>query len=218
VTSGWDEWRNDVFGDPYLVWHDGPEFQRLLSLAKTRPDEVAHMLTAGIEAEDPVAAQSFHALADAGLAPAGAEELLRAAASSATETFLVRVARALHVLTGDESWSGPVAEVLASNAFWGVRIDAAIALGWFRPTAALIEVLGNGVRDEEYLVRCHSANTLLRYASRAKRLSHIRDVTERPTLFARIASPRQGRPTDADRARWREAADQLTAAAMKRIS
>jgi hypothetical protein len=216
-AAGWHEWRNEVFGDPYLVWHDGPDFQRLLSLAESRPDEVAHMLTAGIEAEDPVAAQAFHALADAGVAPSEAEAVLRAAASTATETFLVRVARALHVLTGDESWSAPVAEVLASKAFWGVRIDAAIALGWFRPTAALIEVLGDGVRDKDYLVRCHSANTLLRYASRAKRLSHIRDVTDRPTLFAKIVGPDKGKPTDADHARWREAADQLTTAALKRI-
>lgn len=197
-----------MFGDPYLVWHDGPDFRRLLTLP---PDEVAGMLPAGIAAEDPVAAQAIHALADAGRAPGGAEELLRTAAATATETFLVRVAQALHVLTGDGSWAEPIASVLASDAFWGVRIDAAMALAWFPPTPALIETLGAGVRDEEYLVRCHSANTLLRYASRAKRLNNIRDVTERPTLFAKIAG-------DNDPARWREAADQLTEGALKRIS
>jgi HEAT repeat protein len=208
MTPDWRTWRDDVFGDPYLVWHDGPDFRRLLTLPA---DEVARMLPSGIAAEDPVAAQAIHALADAGKAPGGAEELLRTAATTATETFLVRVARALHALTGDESWANPIASVLTSNAFWGVRIDAAIALGWFTPTPALIETLGRGVRDEEYLVRCHCANTLLRYASRAKRLSHIRDVTDRPTLFAKIAS-------NNDPGRWREAAAQLTAAALKRIS
>ena len=197
-----------MFGDPYLVWHDGPDFRRLLTLP---PDEVARMLPAGIAAEDPVAAQAIHALADAGKPPGGAEELLRTAAATATETFLVRVAQALHVLTGDESWAGPIASVLASDAFWGVRIDAAMALAWFPPTPALIETLGAGVRDEEYLVRCHSANTLLRYASRAKRPNNIRDVTERPTLFAKITG-------DNDPARWREAADQLTEGALKRLS
>jgi hypothetical protein len=207
MTPDWPGWRNDVFGDPYLVWHDGPEFQRLLTLP---PDEVARMLPVGIAAEDPVAAQAIHALADAGKAPGGAEELLRTASATATETFLVRVAQALHVLTGDESWAEPIASVLASDAFWGVRIDAALALAWFPPTPALIETLGAGVRDGEYLVRCHSANTLLRYASRAKRLNNIRDVTERPTLFAKIR--------DNDPARWREAADQLAEGALKRIS
>jgi hypothetical protein len=208
MTRDWRGWSNDVFGDPYLVWHDGPDFRRLLTLPS---DEVARMLPIGIAAEDPVAAEAIHALADAGKTPAEAEELLRTAAAKATETFLVRVAQALYVLTGDESWAEPIASVLASNAFWSVRIDAAIALAGFPPTPALIATLGAGVRDEEYLVRCHSANTLLRYASRAKRLSNIRDVTDRPTLFAKIVS-------DAGPELWREAATQLTAAAMRRIT
>lgn len=207
MTRDWHGWRNEVFGDPYLVWHDGPDFHRLLTLP---PDEVARMLPIGLAAEDPVAAQAIHALADAGKTPEDAEALLRAAAATATETFLVRVAQALHVVTGDESWSKPIASVLASNAFWGVRIDAAMALAWFTPTPELIETLGEGVRDDEYLVRYHSANTLLRYASRAKRLSDIRDVSDRPTLFARITS-------DDGQTRWQEAAAQLMAAALKRV-
>lgn len=141
------------------------------------------MLTAGIEAGDPLAAQSIAALAENGLAPAGAEALLRAVVSDATESLLVRVAQALHVLTGDESWAGPIATVLNSDAFWGVRIDAAVALAAFTPTPALVESLAQGVRDDEYLVRYHSANTLLRYAGRAKQ-----DIADYPDLFEKITS------------------------------
>lgn len=178
----WTQWRNDVFGDPYLVWHEGPEFTELRRRAGTAPDEVARMLTAGIETGDPLAASSIAVLADDGRAPDGAEALLLAAVPGATGTFLVRVAQALHALTGDESWSAAVVSVLASDEFWGVRIDAAMALSGFTPTAGLIEVLGQGVQDAEYLVRYHCANTLRRYAGRKRDISELK-------LFEKIRGP-----------------------------
>jgi hypothetical protein len=26
ATTEWERWRRDMFGDPYLVMHDGPDF------------------------------------------------------------------------------------------------------------------------------------------------------------------------------------------------
>jgi hypothetical protein len=153
-----------------------------------------------VAAGDPLAAASIAVLAGEGLAPAGAEALLRDALPAATDTFLVRVAQALHALTGDESFATPVAAVLTSEAFWGVRIDAALALTGFAPTAELVAALGRGVRDDEYLVRYHSANTLRRHAGRRG------DVSDNKTLFGMI--------TSTDRARWAEAADRLTGDAL----
>jgi hypothetical protein len=203
----WTRWRNDVFGDPYLVWHEGPDFTGLLELARSAPADVARMLAAGLATEDPLAAQSIAALADAGQVPEGAEALLRAAAVEATESFLVRVAQALHVVTGDESWAAPIASVLTSDAFWGVRIDAALVLAEFTPTTDLIEALGQGVRDDEYLVRYHSANTLLRYAGRTKP-----DVGNNKTLFNKITSD-----AEADLSKRQEAAQTLTEAALRAL-
>ena len=209
--DAWTQWRNDVFGDPYLVWHDGPEFTELIRLAGAAPEEVARMLAAGIDARDPVAASSLAVLAGGGLAPAGAEALLLAAVPDATDTFLVRVAQALHALTGDESWAAPVASVLTSDAFWGVRIDAAIALAGFIPTAELIEALGRGVLDAEYLVRYHCANTLRRYAGRTRDISELR-------LFDKITGPHNDEEeTEAHRTARREAADRLMADARRKL-
>jgi hypothetical protein len=203
VSDSWDEWRRDVFGDPYLVWHEGPDFARLLRLVRREPAEVRRMLAVGLDTADPLAAQSLAALADAGSAPADAEALLRAAVPGATDAFLVRVAQALHVVTGDGSWAGPIAAVLASRAFWGVRIDAAMALAGFAPTVELIGTLGDGVADEEYLVRCHCANTLLRYAGRTRRVDAI------PTLFAKIKDVGPGTAL---------AVEELTAAALRGLT
>lgn len=185
-----------MFGDPYLVWHDGPDFRHLLSLPSR---EVARMLPAGIDAQDPVAALSILALAEQGRAPEDAETWLRAAAPAATRTFLVRVAQAMRALTGDESWARPIASVLASSEFWSVRIDAALALATFTPTAELVQDLGRAVRDPEYLVRYHSANTLAGYAGRRVDTA----------LFRKISGE--------DRQAWAEAAVDLVSRAMAAV-
>lgn len=211
ADDSWTVWRLEVFGDPYLVWHEGPEFDGLLARARTAPVEVARMLTVGLAAGDDVAAFSFGVLAAEGLAPPGTEALLRGVLPVARESFLVRVAQALHVVTGDVAWADVVVAVLESDAFWGVRIDAAFALRRFPPTTELIEALGRAVCDHEFLVRCHAANTLRWFAGRTR---YIEDV---PTLFAKIASPARGKVTDADRARWQEAADRLTEDAVRKL-
>jgi hypothetical protein len=187
-----------------MVWHDGPDFARLSARAHAEPAEVSHMLAAGLAEADPVAAYAYAALSREGLTPPDAETALRHAAETATDQFLIRVAQALHTLTADDAWAVPIAAVLASNAFWGIRIDAAQALADFTPTPDLIATLGRTAEDEEYLVRYHSANTLLRYAGRGRDLSHY------PALFAKLATPREGLPAPEDREKWKAAAAELT--------
>jgi hypothetical protein len=124
---------------------------------------------------------------------------LTAASTTASGAFLVCVAQALHALTRDPSWANPIASVLATAPHWGDRIDAAIALAGFVPTPHLVQALAAAVRDPEYLVRYHSANTLLRYAGKTG------DIADHAELFAKITP-------SADRSAWRNAADQLSAA------
>ncbi|GIG92029.1 hypothetical protein [Plantactinospora endophytica] len=234
VGSGvrWPDWRRDVFGDPYLVWHDGPDFTRLLTVARDEHEHegggehegegeggratVARMLAAGIAEADPLAAESIAVLADDGLAPPDAEVLLRAVLPTASGTFLVRVAQALHVLTGDEAWAEQIASVLAEGAHWGDRIDAGMALVGFAPTPRLVDALALAVRERHYLVRYHAANTLLRYAGRRP------DVATHPALFALISAGDDDTEPDAEvTAQRAEAARQLataTAAALSRKS
>jgi hypothetical protein len=199
----WTQWREATFGDPYLVWHNGADFTALTSAARSDPETVAGMLRIGLHADDPLAAESIGALAAAGLAPADARQLLTDAARTTPPHALVQVAQTLHQLTGDQSWADPIATVLASTEHWGVRIDAAMALAEFAPTAHLIEVLAEAVTDPEYLVRYHSSNTLLRYAGNPV------DIGEHPTLFDRITEE----SADAARSAWQQASDELAAAA-----
>ena len=102
------------------------------------------MLAAGLDDRDPVAAESLAVLGEAGFAPPRARELLRAAVPTASGTFLAAVATALHRLTAEESWAEAIVAVLGAR-HWTDRMDAAIALARFAPTADLVHALGRAV-------------------------------------------------------------------------
>ena len=167
----WAAYRQEAFGDPYLVWHDGPDFAEFRERFAADPDLATRMLRAGIAEGDALAAQTPRELTLTDQQRAVFVDLLTAALPAAEAGVRLEAGASLYVLTGDPTWSAPVAEVLGSGLFWGVRIDAAIRLAAFPPTADLVAVLALGVRDPEYLVRYHSANTLLRWAGRTEEVS-----------------------------------------------
>jgi hypothetical protein len=195
VDVDWSRWRQEIFGDPYLVWHDGPDFSAMLAAARHDRADVARMLRAGLAAGDSLAAQGFAQLADAGLAPADAGELLRRAAATSGGEFLIRIAEALYVLTADPSWGNRIVDVLRDGDSEFVRLDAAIALANFPPAPGLVRALAVAVTDAAYLVRYHAATTLIRYAG------GMAGVGDGPALFAKITSEDPGQ--------WRTAADEL---------
>jgi hypothetical protein len=196
-----------MFGDPYLVWHDGPDLRSLVPAVRSDPDTVLRMLAVGLTEQDPVAAQAFEFLA--GRSPVlPATELLRAASVTATGGFRVYVARAMFALTADPSWAEPIAEVLAGDESPFVRLDAARSMAVFPPTPTLIAIVARAVCDPEFPVRTHAATTLLRYAGSRRSASDSR------RRWAKITSPAQGPASDADRRSWREVADELSARAL----
>jgi hypothetical protein len=196
-NAEWQRWRREIFGDPYVERHDGPEFAALIAAARTSPKTVERMLRAGLAAGDPLAAQSFTALASAGLAPADAVSILRTALIRARDEFRIRVAEALYALTRDPGWATAVAGVLAEARSEFVRLDAAIALAGFVPTVGLVRALAAAVSDPEYRVRYHAANTLLRWAGDRRQVDGV------PALFEKITAEAEGA--------WRDAADELAA-------
>jgi len=98
-----------MFGDPYLVMHDGPDFTAMLGAARSNAQSVTRMLTAGISAGDPLAAESVTALTSAGLAPVQLQAPLATAIATASGTLRVRLAQALYALTADPAWADPIA-------------------------------------------------------------------------------------------------------------
>jgi hypothetical protein len=160
----WDEFRLEAFGDPYMVWHDGPDFAAFTQSWRLDPDGVEGMLREGLAQSDALAAESIGELPLSAQSIAAFTPLLTATRDTSSGTFRVRAAQTLRKLTGTEVWSADIVDVLAGHEHWSDKIDAAMALGHFTPTIELIAALMRGVLDEEYLVRYHSANSLLTFA------------------------------------------------------
>ncbi len=197
MPQTWDEFSREMFGDPYLVWHDGADFGSLFRRWQDQPQLVATMLQLGVSSADPVAAEAITYLHHRGADLTEIGSALRAALPDASATFRVRVAEALFTLTRDQRSAAPICDVLTGQSFWGDKIDAAVALSAFAPTAQVIQALGQGVQDLEYLVRRHSAQTLLTLAGK-----HTR-IEKDPDLWADIkdSSPRAWRKAAAELAR-----------------
>lgn len=197
----WTAYRLGIFGDPYLVWHDGADFTALHATVGPDRELAARMLLVGLREGDDLAAQGIREL---GLLSAVPD--LEQAAHSGAAQLRVRAAEALLALTGQQEWAATIAAVLDSPEFWGVRIRAAIALREFRPTTELTACLVRAVQDDEYLVRYHAATTMLVHAGRKA------DGSAHQRWFPRVAAPGgREQPTQQDRAGWRAVAQELSA-------
>ncbi len=200
----WATWRDSLFGDPEVICDDGPDFGALTEMVRSDGALVATMLRAGLRAGDPLAAQSIGELALANLAPRDAHVHLKAVAPGSTGEFRIRVAQALRQLTKDESCSSLVISVLAdAHAHWGTRLNAAMVLTEFAPTAPILDAFKAGVLDPEYLVRYQCADGLLKAAGRRP------DISEHPQMYELITAPGTGVPTDGDRRAWKAVAELL---------
>ena len=193
MAEDWAEFFREAFGDPYMVWHDGADFRVLLARWQEEPGRVSEMLQLGLAEADPVAARAIGMLAGEGGDVSALTGRLRDVLPRARGTFKVDVAGALFALTGDQDLAGPVCEVLTGEGSWPEKMHAALALNAFPPATAVVQALAQGVQDDEYLVRRHSAQRLLTMAGRHTTIEKV------PDLWADIRK-------DSDPAAWRRAA------------
>ena len=184
--DSWTAFRENAFGEPYMVWHDGPDFAEFRRIFDEDPELALRMLVAGIGEGDALAAQTPRELPLTEPQRQQFVDVLTRALPSSDAALRVEAGTTLYALTGSPEWSAALVEVLSAPLFWSLRIDAAIRLAVFPPTPELVGAVANGVRDPEYLVRYHSANTLLRWAGRTDDIS---DDNELFTLLVDDAGP-----------------------------
>lgn len=195
----WAEVRNELFGTPYMVWHDGPEFSGLRAAWREEPEAVLEQLFAGMAEGDSLAAQSLSELQPAPTGEVADRVIasLREHLPGAPASSRVQIGLTLYKLTGDTAWAEPIVTVLDGVVHWGDRIDAAIALREVPPSTELRAALLRNVATDDYLVRYHSATTVLRWAGVDRELS---DADH--DLFALVAK-------DDDAAAWARAAAEI---------
>ena len=58
----WADVRNELFGEPYMVWHDGPDFSGLREAWKAEPEALLELLFVGMGEGDGLAAQALSEL------------------------------------------------------------------------------------------------------------------------------------------------------------
>jgi hypothetical protein len=199
----WADFRLEVFGEPYMVWHDGPYFPPIVDKYAEDPGLVVRELVAGIAEGDSLAAQACRELGE--LTEVQRSELvalLEKALPSSYGGTRSEIATSLHALGASsistEDLAQEVCDVLLGVDHWGVRLDAAMRLTQFTATPRLVEAAAAGVRDAEYLVRFHSANTMLRWAGRDI------DISDDDELFRLLVD-------DAGPEGWAEVARRLSA-------
>lgn len=201
VGRPWADVREELFGEPYMVWHDGPDFSLLREAWTREPDALLEQLFSGMAEGDALAARSLSELepAPVGAAATRVIEVLKTHAPTAPPSARVQIGLTLYKLTGDPRWSEPIVRVLDGALHWSDRIDAAIALREVPATPEFRAALLRNVEDDDYLVRYHSATTLLRWAGIEATVEDHDDE-----LFGLIAK-------DDDPESWKRAAQSLAA-------
>ena len=155
-----------------MVWHDGPDFAEFADRFAQDPVLATEMLAAGIAEGDALAAQTPRELSLTDEQRAGFVRMLTAAMPGAGAGVRVEGGATLFALTGDPGVVGAArrgAGAPASSGACASTPPSGSRPSRRRPT--LVAALAEGVRDPEYLVRYHSANTLLRWAGRTEEIS-----------------------------------------------
>ncbi|MCU1393469.1 MAG: hypothetical protein JWM34_1897 [Ilumatobacteraceae bacterium] len=197
------DFREAMFGEPYMVWHDGAGFEEICAEWERDPVRVEAMLLQGLSEGDSLAADSIRELP---LDAAATARFVSALADvPAGGSMAVSVGESLARLTGDEAHATMVAQVLTGAGFWSGKIDAARALSRFAATDEVIAALEHGMVDAEYLVRYHSANALLVHAGDPEQ-----DLSQHQDDFGVIVAD--------EPAGWQLLADRYGAAARARLT
>ena len=211
----------DAERNPYMEWHDGPSLQEVDEAMKSllpREREAASALVAERlrQGYDPYLGRAAELLGTDECRQALAETLR----SATTPGTAANVARNLLTMGKSAEAIDTLRAIIANPSLgWSTRIDTLVDLkialasaAGCRPLSDFITpefaaVIFAALSDDEYLVRYHAAEALLRAAG------DNRPLTEHVPLFKYICGqhPLNGAPDEADRAGFREAAAILQA-------
>ncbi len=211
----------DAERTPYLEWHDGPSLGEVDdAMESLNPEErvkasrmVAERIRKGY---DPYLGRAAELLATDECLAALHEALGRAADALSAST----IARNLLFMGGNEEAMAVLRAIVGNRSLpWHGRVDALVnlkiamdAAGRKRPVTGFItpeleSTLFAAIEDDDYLVRCHAAEALLKVGGDKT------DLAQQKELFGHICGrhPTDTAPNDADREGFRKAADILRA-------
>jgi hypothetical protein len=201
----YEDFRERVFGTPYMVWHDGAHTGALSNVPTDEREHVAKMLTKGVVEEfDHVAVDAWGDFDP----EAGVKILKPMLGESGNAQFRAALAKFLKKYDRSASKQDVIVRnqelvdaVETAVGFAG--LDAVMAAGDF-PTRKMINALLSHVEfSGDYLVRYHASNSLLKIAGCK------RSIDQRSRLFRLIVPKTQDNKelpdTSEDKKRYKKA-------------
>jgi hypothetical protein len=153
-------WRIATFGTPYIVWHEGLNVGAVTSLTGEDRARAVRMLTFGVRGGDGDAAKAIAAMGETAALPD-----LHAALQTAVGDNRIGIAQAINRLSGCEEVAGMARQLIAvleaQNQHWSTRMEAAVGLRDYEDEESETALLAAIERDEAFLVRLHSSDSLL---------------------------------------------------------
>lgn len=188
----WRAWKEKTFGTEYMIWHDGLYVGCVQDLKGKEREDALAMLRFGLSLGDAHAAEALAAMADRETIDSMRTQLAKSEGADR-----VRIALAIHAVEPEPKLAEHLVAVLKSNAFWSVRIDAAMGLRHFSGPADELALLESVEKDPDYLVRNHCCDSLLiRWKITPS------GVSDHPDIFRKIIGDD---PKPEDFARFKEA-------------
>ena len=145
----------NFFGDPYMMWHDGIDPEAVLHLEGEEREQAKKMLLDELEHDNYYAVMGLRVLKCNEAVP----ELKRIVKESHGKAQ-IEAALALNTIEETTEYVDVIIDILLNYPSQYVGLDAARALRHYN-SPEVIDALYEGVLDREYLVRYHSADSLL---------------------------------------------------------
>ncbi len=199
TEAEYQTWFTSTFGDTYSIWHDGLRTEMVTGLTGEARAEAVQMLLFGLTLKDGYAAQALGKMGETSALPS-----LRAAlADNASADSRIKIALAINKLsTQQDDEAHQLISVLDTQGIhWGPKIDAARGLRQFKSQETEDALLRAVERDDEYLVKYHSCESLLvRWGIQPP------SISSHATIFALICDVKEGDAITDQRERGKEAA------------
>ncbi len=198
TETEYQTWFTNTFGDAYSVWHDGLATEMVTGLTGEPRAQAVRMLLFGVTSKDGHAAQALGEMGETSALPS-----LRAAlADNESADSRVKIALAINKLSSrqDDEANQLISVLGTQDIHWGPKIDAAMGLRQFRSQDTENALFRAVERDDEYLVKYHSCESLLvRWGIQPP------SISSHATIFALICDVKEGDAITDQRERGKEA-------------
>ncbi|MBD3407436.1 MAG: hypothetical protein GF411_15065 [Candidatus Lokiarchaeota archaeon] len=170
MPSDWDYFMDNFFGDPYMMWHDGIDPTAAARLTGEERAKAEDMLIESLKEGSHYAARGLGEMKSQKAIP-----ILKEILSKSQRHLKIETAAALNQIENTTKYVKYITEILTSNAHWSTKIVAAMRLKRYK-TQEAIDALFQGMLDHDYLVRNHSAESLLHIHGFPASISEYKEI------------------------------------------